>query len=226
MELELVPVSPSGLIVQTPQMTPMQVDLVFNINFGEHQEPLERGHVRFGLKRGELKVTLTNGEVPLKNIKLNDVFETVVEKEVDVEKGRESQAVGNLGINLGASGTSKESNKTTDKIKYKEYQVRATGNLTEPIWIFEVKTDKEILQGLLQNAPLATIDVTAKPCKLVVTFNVTRPEHICITDGAYLGANSITKKKTAIIERGIIHRLLEGRIKEKPYLSQVELTYG
>jgi hypothetical protein len=112
------------------------------------------------------------------------------------------------------------------KVKYKDFQVKATGTLTEPIWIFEVKTGKEILQGLLQNTPLATIDVTAKPCKLVPIFNVTRPEHICITDGAYLGTSNISKKKTAVIERGIIRRLLEGRLKEKPYLSRVELTYG
>jgi hypothetical protein len=227
MELELVPVTSSGLIIQPTQIDPMQVDLVLNINFGQYYEILEGNYVTFGLKQGELKVTLTNGEIPLKNIKLNNVFETVVEKEVDVEKGREKQVVGNLGINLGGSATGKESDKTGEKVKYKEYQVRVTGTLTEPTWIFEVKTHKQILQGLLQNTPLATIDIRSKPCKLVATFNVIA-EHIFITDAAYLGISGITKKKTAIIEKAIIRRLLDEKLnlEDIPYLSRVELVYG
>jgi hypothetical protein len=129
MELELVPVTSSGLIIQTSQIDPMQVDLVLNINFGEHQEPLERGYVTFGLKRGELRLTLTKGEVPLKNIKLGGRYQTEVEKEVDEEKELEKQAVGNVGINLGGSATSKQSDKITYKVKYQEPQVWATGEV-------------------------------------------------------------------------------------------------
>ncbi len=228
MELKIVPVQPEGLLNNIPlvQREPEQLDLVLNIRFGEHSEEIFGGSVTFGLKRGELKVELTNGEVPLENIKLDNKFQTVVQKKVQVETASESQIGAAVTANPGVRASSRETKKTAENVEYKEYQVRTKGGLKDPTWVFEVKTDKEILQGLLQDAELAIIDVKAKPCSLVATFNVTRPEDLRLTDAQWLWRKNITKKKLAVIERGIVRHFLEKKVKLEPYLSRVDLPHG
>jgi hypothetical protein len=99
-------------------------------------------------------------------------------------------------------------------------------NLFYPTWIFEVKTDKEVLEGLLQNATLATIDVQGKSCSLVATFEITNPQDICITDAQWLWVKDISDKKKKIIAAAIVRHFLEKKLKPISYLSRVELSYG
>ena len=225
MELEIVQIQPEGFLGRIIQREPEQLDLILNIRFGKHREKIFGGSVTFGLKRGELKVNLTNGEVPLRNFKLKDEFQTVVEKEVQEEEARKSNIRAGLPANLGITVTREETGKTAEKTKYKEYQVSTKGELKDPTWVFAVKTKREILQGLLQNAELASIDVKAKPCSLAATFNVPQPEDICLSDAKWLLSEGITKKKWAIIERGIVRRFLDKKLRQKPYLSQVKLEH-
>jgi hypothetical protein len=225
-ELEIKPVQSKGLLGKIQQREPEQIDLILNIHFGKHREEVSGGSVTFGLKRGELKVELTNGEVPLKNIKLKDEFQTVVEIEVQEEKASEEQVGATVAVTPGLAATWRETGKTAEKVKYQAYQVSTKGELNDPIWVFEVKTNEEILQGLLQNTELATIDVKTKPCCLVATFYVMEPEDICLTDAQWFLTKQIPKKKMAVIERRIVRLFLEKKLKQKPYLSRVELAYG
>ncbi len=225
MELEIKPILPK-VPIGLPQIAVEQLDLVLNIRFGEHTEEIKGGSVTFGLKRGELKVSLTNGEVPLKNIKLRDAFQTVLETEVQEESGKENQ----LGVTLvdkpGLSASIKEIGKTSEKVKYQRYQVSTKGELNKPTWTFIAQIREQILQGMLQDTDLATIDIKGTPCSLVATFCVTKPEDICITDAQWLWSKNITKIGMAIIERGIVRKFLEEKLQQEPYLSQVELSYG
>jgi hypothetical protein len=229
MELDISPIQPQGIVNKICLKKPEQIDLILNIYFGEHQEEIHygSGNVTFGLKRGELKIELINGEVPLKNIQLKAEFQTVVETEVQEEKGGERQigvqgALKTAGINAG----SKTAKKKSVKVKTLEYQVRTGGGTpNEPSWIFEVKTSRQILEGLLQKTDLATIDVKSKPCRLVATFTLRKTEDICITNGELLWSKNITKKKIAVIERTIARRWLNEILNQKPYLSRVELVH-
>lgn len=208
------------------------IDLILDIHFGEHQEEIHygSGNVTFGLKRGVLKIKLTKGKVPLKNIKLKNVFQTVVEKEIQEEWGRESQSgvqveLKNQGFNAGL----KQAGKKSEKVNTQEYQVNfGGGKLDEPRWIFEVKTGRDILEGLLQNTELATIKIESnesKPCLIVATFEAEKPEDICVTNGELFGSKNITKKRIAVIERKLVRLFLDEVLNQKPYLSRVKLTY-
>jgi hypothetical protein len=204
-----------------------QVDLVLHIRFGEHQEEIKRGTVTFGLKRGQLKVQLTNGQVPLKNYKLKNDFQTVIEKEIQAETGTGKQSgVQLVAKNPGLTASSQATTKTSDKVKYQEYQVTTRGDDNTPTWIFEVKTDKEVLEGLLQNTTLATIDVQGKSCSLIATFEITKPQDICITDAQLLWVKNISDKKKKIIAAKVRRLFLEQKLEPISYLSRVELSYG
>ena len=226
MELEIVPIQLEEIMDRILQGEPEQLNLILNMHFGKHREEIYGGSVTFGLKGGELKVELTNGEVPLKNIKLKDEFQTVVETEVQEEEGSESQVGAGVSANLAATASRQETGRRAEKAKSQEYKVITKGGLNDPTWIFAVKTSREILQGLLQNADLASIDVKAKPCSLLATFYIAKPEDIRLSDADWLLTKSITKTKMAIIERGIVRRFLEKKLREKPYMSKVELIYG
>lgn len=67
LELEGIPVQPNSeehlefWITSTQQQ---QVDLLLTLNFNEQWESLDKGRVKFGLKGGELRLKLHNGEIP------------------------------------------------------------------------------------------------------------------------------------------------------------------
>ncbi|MEO1339760.1 MAG: hypothetical protein AAFV28_01135 [Cyanobacteria bacterium J06635_13] len=229
MELEISPIQPEGIINKILPKKPEQIDLILNIHFGEHKEEIHygSGNVSFGLKRGELRIKLTNGEVPLKNFKLKEDFQTVVETEVQKERGSEKQSGVQVVLkNPGITAGSKAAQKKSEKAKIIEYQVKTIGSqLNQPSWAFEVKTGKDILEGLLQNTELATINIKSKPCHLMATFEVSKPEDICITNGELLWSRNITKNKIAVIERKIARILLDEVLNQKSFLSRVELIH-
>lgn len=213
--------------LKTNRINEAQFDLVANIRFGEHRIPINNGEAVFGLRKGKLKVLLTNGKVSLENIKLDGEFQTEVE--IKVKEGKETggQIDGKLGgKSQGIGGIVKNTSKQEKELSYKDYQVSTEGSLQDPAWVFEVKTNKEILEGLLKSADLAEVQVNAKPFSLLATFEVEDNQDIHLVNGSLLWKKNITKKKMAVLERSIIKRWLQEILKEKPYLSRQELTHG
>lgn len=201
-------------------------DLVADIRFGEQRIRTNKyGEVTFGLRRGRLKVELDKGKVPLRNIKLDKVFQTEVEVKVQQVEGQEKKVGGNLGFKAGASAVGTSTSSAGQEFSYKEYRVRTEGEQTDPCWVFEAEY-MDFLEGLLREAELATVNVLEKPCRLIATFEVRNIEDICLKDGKLLGIKNITKKKLAVVERWIAKRWIEEALKDKPYLSRVELAYG
>lgn len=218
MELEIVRVEPENFA--------RQIDLVLNILFGEHQEEIRGGSVTFGLRRGELRVQITDGQVPLSNIKLKNDLPIVVEKKIQEERTKGKQNRVQLGLkNSGLVSSGQSTRRLTETLTYNTHQIKIKVTEENLIWLFEVKTDKEILEGLLQNENLATINLKGKSCSLIATFNIIKPKDICITDAQWLWVKDISDKKKKVIAAGIVRRFLEKKINLNSYLSRVELTY-
>ncbi|MEL6440121.1 MAG: hypothetical protein AAFQ80_12800 [Cyanobacteria bacterium J06621_8] len=213
--------------LSTKRINEAQFDLVADIRFGKHEIPIRRyGRAIFGLKKGKLIVKLTNGETPLRNIKLNKKFQTVVEVKVQQEKGKEGQITGKLGGKTqGIGGETKQSSREGKEYTYKAYQVNTEGGLEDPTWVFECKIEK-FLEGILCESELACIDVKEKPCSLLATFEIKDSDDIYLVNGSLFWQKDITKTKTAVIYRMIVNRLVEELLQEKPYLSRQELVHG
>lgn len=78
LELEGIPVQPNSqehLDFWTTSTQQQQVDLLLTLNFNEQWESLDQGRVKFGLKGGELRLKLNNGEIPHESRALVGFFE-------------------------------------------------------------------------------------------------------------------------------------------------------
>lgn len=114
--------------------------------------------------------------------------------------------------------------------QFTAYQVTTKGSEENPAWVFEVETGepdlkgllKPDLKGLLKNASLGTLNVTAKPCRVEATFEVSKRD-VYLSDAEGLWPQNISRNKKAVLERMIALRLLESKL--KPYLSQAQLQY-
>lgn len=108
-------------------------DLVADIRFGEHRIRTNKyGEAIFGLRKGRLKVGLDKGKVPLRNIKLDQEFQTEVEVKTQQGEGKERQFGGNIGWKAGGSAASKTTTTEGQEFDYKEHQVRTEGGETDP----------------------------------------------------------------------------------------------
>ena len=213
MELEIKPIDEDSF------------DLVANIRFGEYTiQTNSYGEATFGLRKGKLKVDLTNGQVPLKNIKLDKEFKTEVEIKFQQLEEKERQFGGNVGFKAGVSAASKKNRTAGQELIIKKYQVRTEGGNTDPCWVFEAQY-QDFLEGLLQDAELATVDTLERPCTLIVTFNI-NIEDIYLINGKFLGIKNITKKKLTIVERWIATYWIKNFLQNQSYLSRVELVHG
>ena len=177
------------------------------------------------MRKGRLRVELDKGKVPLRNIKLDKVFQTEVEVKVQRGEEEEGQVGGQTGLRGGVSVGRRQTSSEGQEFNYKEHQVRTEGGEADPCWVFEAKY-QEFLEGLLREAELARVDLLAKPCRVNAVFEVGRIEDICLKDGQVLGIKSITKKKLTIVERWIAKHWIKKALNDKPYLSRVELAHG
>ena len=91
-----------------------------------------------------------------------------------------------------------------------------------PAWVFEEERDELVLKGSLIKINLATLNILALPCKVEATFEVSQ-RNVCLTDAEGLWLPDISRNKKAVLDRLIIQRLLEPKL--KPYLSRAELQY-
>jgi hypothetical protein len=209
--------------ITPPSNKASQINLYLTIRFGEELIALPGGSVIFGLRAGELKLKLYNGELPLKSVRLSAPFKVAVEKEIQKEQNLEEQDGINVSISGGLTAAIKKGEKIAAKFSYDSYQIHSTGSATEPIWFFEIKTDEPVLRGLLTQEQLGTVHLKAKPCRVEATFEVSSKKYIRLTGAQGLWPADIDRNKLAILERKIALLLLEKKL--KPYLSCLELIY-
>lgn len=195
-----------------------QIELHLTLNFSEQWETLQQGCIKFGLKGGELRLKLENGEVPYENRELVGSLELYLYKEQQQQGSGEQK-----GIKVDSSlNGSQNRDRTSDRFAVTICQVTTKVSEENPVWIFEEESGKPVLKGLLDRTKLATINVMALPCRIEATFEVSQRD-VCLTDARELWPPDISRNKRAVLDRLIIQHLLEAKF--QPYLSRAELYY-
>jgi hypothetical protein len=207
-----------------------QIKLLLNLRFNEHIEPLLNGSIKFGIKGGELSLKLQNCSISLPSVPVGKPFKLAVQA-LPNEKNQQ-QAKANKGALEDTLFESKSADKTkipqTETAKKNDNspviscQISTKGSEENLAWVFALKSDEQVLQGIIKNVVIATIDVTGKPCRLEAVFSVSAQD-VYITESEGLWSENISKKRRSIIQRAIVHRLLKRKL--KPYLSRQEMRY-
>ncbi len=225
MKLEGFLVSPLTDNANEPESTQNnQLKLHLTIQFKEQRELLVGGYIKFGLKGGKLRVKLKNAEIPVASKQLGRSYELAVQK----KKQPQNVSINQSNIEAGSPDqpgvTTNSPNKTveTEQLPLISCQVSVKGTPDRPVWVFEVDKGGSVLKGILKNTVLATLDITAKPCDIEATFEVS-PRDVHLSEAQGLWPKEISKKKSVVIERAIARRFLEKEL--KPYLSRQALRY-
>lgn len=205
-----------------------QIDLHLTIQFNEQWEVLPLGRIKFGLKGGELRLKLRNGEIPLAAPESGAPLEVSVSKERQEQGSSENQSGVEASLSEGKTGVkatlgAKEVMGTVDKFQFVSGQVTTKGSATEPAWFFEVETGEPVLKGLLKQAKLGTLSVTAKPCRIEATFEISIRD-VFVTEAEGLWSPNISRIKRVTIDRLLASWLLKSKL--VPHVSRVVLSYG
>lgn len=204
---------------QTPQ-----IDLHLTIKFNEQWEPLKGGRIKFGLKGGELRLKLENSEIPYEARHLVGAIELVGQDQQELQENFDKKHLASRrAFNFTINGNQPKELKSP-LIQQPVSFCHVTTKVSEenPAWVFEAEISKQVLKGSLHQAKLATLNITALPCRVEATFEISKLD-LCLTDAAGLWHPDISRNKKAVLERLIIQRLLEPKF--KPYLSKAELHY-
>lgn len=200
-----------------------EADLKLTIRFGQQEVEVPGGKVWFGLKRGELKLRLENGQIPIEKQELTAKLENEIEFEIHQEKGRELEGSTSLDIKTGLIAKTKGINKTSTKANFKTYSIFTRGTEEQPIWVFEVNKYQPVLQGQLNEVTLGLVNMFAKPCCIEAVFEIRGQQDISLTEADGLWSKDIGRNKLAILERELFLRFIAPKL--KPYLSRVEVQY-
>jgi len=176
------------------------------------------GKVRFGLKRGELKLKLIDGTMALEEMGLTTPFTIEIGVEEQKEQGGETE------INIATSGgiKARSINKAGTKTTHKTYQCHTGGTEEDPVWVFHAETENPpILLGQLTEESLGTVKPTKIPCQMKATFEVPRQSALYLigSDGI-LWAKDLERNKTAPLAIFFFKKFIQPKL--KPYLSQIE----
>ena len=236
MKLEGIPAqleNESIFMLKPESVATTSINLYLTLEFNEQRELLFGGRIKFGLKGGELRLKLENAEFLLESREMAGMVKLAVHNDIQQESSRNhstiavSLAESKPGVK--ANSDTKKTDRKTDssevatcQVQFIDCQVTTKGSQENPTWVFEVKTGQPVLKGLLKNAKLGTLDMTAKPCRIEATFEVL-PQDVYITEAEGLSPKHISKKRRAVIERAIARRFLERKL--KPYLSRQVLQY-
>ncbi len=238
-KLEGIPVQPENqdyLDFWSTSTQTEQIDLHLSVKFSEQWLPLRQGRVKFGLKGGELRLKLKNGEIPYESRELTGSFElSLIRERQKPEANRELKGTPPIARAIAPPSmpplngkTKGQANPGTEQRLGKNTPSASVCQITtkvseeNPVWIFEEERGKPVLNGVLKKAKLATLNVTALPCSVEATFEVSKRD-ICLTDAEGLWPSNISRNKRAVLDRLIIQRLLDPKF--KPYLSRAELLY-
>lgn len=237
MKLEGIPVQPDSQdyfdVWQASSQT-RQIDLHLTINFDEQWESLKEGRIKFGLKGGELRLKLENSEIPYECRELAGSLELAPQKGSQHLQGSKDKKSVEVRVrafysSLNGSKTKAQANVSAGlrQQRIEQFPVticHVTTKVSEenPAWVFEEEIGEPVLRGSLNKVKLATLNVTALPCHVEATFEVSKRD-VCLTDAEGLWPSDISRNKRAVLDRLIVQRLLEPKF--KPYLSRAELHY-
>jgi len=211
---------------QNAPFKPKQIDLVANIRFGTHTLNTYFGPITIGLNKGKLQTVIKNGKVPLGNMQLFNPLPLERDVQVKDEVTNEMQFGVKGEVNVsgkpkigGSLGAEKKiGRKRSEEYQDKKYVVKTAGGESDPSWIFTAITE-EVLDGLLRDTTLATIDVTKNPCTIVSTFQKPELKDIKISESPWYFTNFVNKQKT-LLQQKVIRQVFEKIFEKCDYLSQ------
>ncbi|MEQ9667850.1 hypothetical protein [Coleofasciculus sp. G2-EDA-02] len=217
---------PDYLEFLQPFHTP-KIDLYLTLKFSLQWESLPEGRVQFGLKGGALRLRVEGGEIPYESRIMGSMELVVptVETDSQVNSLIGDRVSGELDVptlDPQGNGTTRQGSQNGKPNHHSICHVTTKVTEENPAWIFEEERGQPILNGWLNQVKLATLRVSALPCHLDATFEVSRRD-ICLTNVEGLWSPDLSRNKRAVLDRLIIQQLLERKF--KPYLSRVELHY-
>jgi hypothetical protein len=200
---------------------PQEFDLSLTINFSGEQEivvpggtrlGLPGGRATFGVRRGQLRFLLRNCKLPLEKTTLSKPFKVSIAVERQKTKSNEIQAgAASNAPSIGAKATEG----STEKITVEVFQVKKIGSEDNPAWTFEAYGDRTILEGMLTEELLGTLQIDEIPCEVAADFMV-RGEDVQITWGRIGQVENIQRNKLALIERAIALRYIKPIVESAP----------
>jgi hypothetical protein len=209
---------------------PEAFSLSVRINFNEQWLDFRFGRVKFGLRGGELRLKLENGQMPseLRNEALKKILarELEIERQSGGEQESKSQVEASVTPDLSKAslkgvGEQRQKKSQVDKFQLKIAQVSHKGANNQPVWVFENRTGEPVLIGELADS-LGKMLIAGVPWSVEATFT---PEmrQVVITGLENLFKDDISGHKLNVFELAVAKLFLKH--KTQPYLSRQVLRY-
>ncbi len=200
---------------------PEAFSLSVRINFNQQWLVFSFGRVKFGLRGGELRLKLENGQMPSEL--RNEALKKILAREEQESKSQvEASVTPDLSkASLKGVGEQRQKKSQVDKFQLKIAQVSHKGANNQPVWVFENRTGEPVLIGELADS-LGKMLIAGVPWSVEATFT---PEmrQVVITGLENLFKDDISGHKLNVFELGFAKLFLKH--KTQPYLSRQVLRY-
>ena len=219
-----------GVFPRFKKSEPEAFYLSGRIIFNEQWLVFRFGRVKFGLRGGELRLKLENGQMPSELI--NEALKKILARELEIERqlGGEQeskfQLEGTVTPDLpkaSLKGVREQRQKESqgDKFQLKIAQISHKGANNQPVWVFENRTGEPVLIGELADS-LGKMLIAGVPWSVEATFT---PEmrQVVITGLENLFKDDISGHKLNVFELALAKLFLKH--KTQPYLSRQVLRY-
>jgi hypothetical protein len=209
---------------------PEAFSLSVRINFNQQWLVFSFGRVKFGLRGGELRLKLENGQMPseLRNEALKKILarELEIERQLGGEQESKSQLEGTVTPDLpkaSLKGVREQRQKESqgDKFQLKIAQISHKGANNQPVWVFENRTGEPVLIGELADS-LGKMLIAGVPWSVEATFTH-EMRQVVITGLENLFKDDISGHKLNVFELALAKLFLKH--KTQPYLSRQVLRY-
>lgn len=209
---------------------PEAFSLSVRINFNEQWLDFRFGRVKFGLRGGELRLKLENGQMPseLRNEALKKILarELEIERQLGGEQESKSQLEGSITpdlskANLKGVREKRQKESQGDKFQLKIAQISHKGANNQPVWVFENRTGEPVLIGELADS-LGKMLIAGVPWSVEATFTH-EMRQVVITGLENLFKDDISGHKLNVFELAVAKLFLKH--KTQPYLSRQVLRY-
>ncbi len=232
LEISGEPLAPEskGLFSPLKKSDPEAIALSVRINFNQQWLDFSFGRVKFGLRGGELRLKLENGQMPseLRNEALKKILprELEIERQLGGEQESKFQLEGTVTPDLSKAslkgvGEQRQKKSQVDKFQLKIAQVSHKGANNQPVWVFENRTGEPVLIGELADS-LGKMLIAGVPWSVEATFTH-EMRQVVITGLENLFKDDISGHKLNVFELAVAKLFLKH--KTQPYLSRQVLRY-
>ena len=232
LEISGEPVAPEskGVFSRFKKSEPEAFSLSVRIIFNQQWLDFSFGRVKFGLRGGELRLKLENGQMPseLRNEALKKILarELEIERQLGGEQEGKFQLEGSITPDLSKAslkGVREKRQKESqgDKFQLKIAQISHKGANNQPVWVFENRTGEPVLIGELADS-LGKMLIAGVPWSVEATFTH-EMRQVVIMGLENLFKDDISGHKLNVFELGFAKLFLKH--KTQPYLSRQVLRY-